>query len=319
MPGFKPMLAKAPDVDEDGNVKISYPQIAQPKLDGIRAAVVDGKLVSRTLKPIPNAEIRAALERPEFEGLDGELIVGDPLADDCYRTTCSFVMAPNKTGEPWTFRVFDLWTSAASYMERAEHLRLKLLNLSGCVNVQFVDRLRLVEGVPVNSQPELDAIEAEWLEHGMEGVILRDPDGLYKFGRSGKTGPLLKVKRFIDFEAVVVGVYEEMHNENERYENELGRGQRSTAKAGLVGKDALGGLVLRALNGPAEGVEFRCGTGFDAEQRDRLWREFKLDDGPEPREGYLGNVAKIKSFPIGVKDKPRHPVFLGWRDMEIDG
>ena len=37
------------------------------------------------------------------------------------------------------------------------------------------------------------------------------------------------------------------------------------------------------------------------------------------RKGFTGRVAKVKSFPIGVKDKPRHPVFLGWRDMEVDG
>jgi DNA ligase-1 len=144
----------------------------------------------------------------------------------------------------------------------------------------------------------------------MEGVILRDPAGLYKFGRSGKTGPLLKVKRFIDFEAEVVGVYEEMHNANEAKTNELGRTERSTAKAGLVGKGTLGGLVLRALNGPAEGVEFRCGTGFDADARKVLWKH---------RERLTGKTAKIKSFPIGVKDKPRHPVWLGWRDMDVDG
>lgn len=38
--------------------------------------MLDGKLVSRTLKPIPNARFRALYERPELEGFDGELIAG---------------------------------------------------------------------------------------------------------------------------------------------------------------------------------------------------------------------------------------------------
>jgi DNA ligase-1 len=139
-------------------------------------------------------------------------------------------------------------------------------------------------------------------------VILRDPAGLYKFGRSGKTGPLLKLKRFIDFEAEVIGVYEEMHNANVATKNELGRTSRSSAKAGKIGKGTLGGLILRAINGPAAGVEFRCGTGFDAAARAELWANPPI-----------GKVAKVKSFPIGVKDKPRHPVWLGFRDMEVDG
>lgn len=302
MTSFKPMLAKDADL-----TKLAWPQIAQRKLDGIRASVVDGRLVSRTLKPIPNAEIRAALERPEFEGFDGEIIVGDTSDEACYRRTASFVMAPDKTGEPWAFHVFDLWNSTESYVTR--YVRLSLLLNRHVPNGGPIKR---VENTRVDSLADLDALEEAWLADGAEGVILRDPAGKYKFGRSGKAGPLLKVKRFIDFEAEVIGVYEEMHNANEAKRNALGRTERSTAASGLVGKGTLGGLVLRALNGPHEGQEFRCGTGFDAAMRRDLWDEWKVNR-------FYRRVAKVKAFPIGVKDKPRHPVFLGWRDMAVDG
>jgi DNA ligase-1 len=64
---------------------------------------------------------------------------------------------------------------------------------------------------------------------------------------------------------------------------------------------------LRGLNGPYEGVEFRCGTGFDAADRERLWRD------PKRGTTVIGRVAKIKHFTVGAKDKPRFPVWLGWR------
>ena len=291
---YKPMLAKDADL-----AKVKFPLLVQDKLDGIRAAVVDGKLLSRTLKEIPNREIFNALSRPEFEGLDGELIVGSPTSAACYRSTASYVMAPNKTGEPWCFYVFDKWNEDAGFEQR--HAKASAI---------VRDAFRLdgdLEMVPYRlaaSESDLEAIEVERIEAGHEGVIARIPGSAYKFGRSGKTGPLLKIKRHIDFEAEVIGVYEELHNANEAKRNALGRTERSSAKAGKVGKGTLGGLVLRAINGPCEGVEFRCGTGFNANQRDMLWRG---------REGIVGLTAKIKAFPIGVKEKPRHPVWQGWR------
>jgi DNA ligase-1 len=316
---FKPMLAHSKSPDP---ATLRYPLLVQPKLDGIRASVVDGKLVSRTLKAIPNASIRAVLEQPLYEGLDGELIVGEPNADDCYRRTSSFVMAEAKTGEPWAFYVFDKWDEAGAFGERYEAAVT-------CVNGSTWgdDPVFMVPTFAADSATELERMEAEILAQGYEGAILRDPHGAYKFGRSGKTGPLLKLKRYIDFEAVVIGVYEEQHNGNVAMTNALGRTERSTAKSGKTGKGTLGGLVLRAINGPAEGVEFRCGTGFDAEQRAALWAQAQGGWSPEGevdpslpyRDALNGTVAKIKSFPIGVKDKPRHPVWLGWRDMEVDG
>jgi DNA ligase-1 len=310
---LKPMLAKDADLSA-----VAWPQIAQPKLDGIRATVQDGVVLSRTLKPIPNKEVQRRLAH--LEGFDGELIVGDPTHPDCYRRTSSFVMAPDKlfpdVQEPWTFYVFDLLTHAESpYALRADRLRMAF-DRAG-FDAGSGDYVRLVPSLGVDDIAALDEYEADLLAAGHEGVILRDPAAPYKHGRSGKSGPLLKVKRFIDFEAKVIGVYEELHNGNVPYTNALGRTERASVKAFKTGKGTLGGLVLRAINGPAEGIEFRCGTGFDAAMRQSLWLTHHAPSATHPP--VVGRVAKIKSFPIGVKDKPRHPVFLGWRDIALDG
>lgn len=297
----KPMLAKDAALD-----KLAYPVAAQIKLDGIRALIAGGVAYSRTLKPIPNAEIQAFFADGRYDGLDGELIVGPPEAEDAYRRTTSFVMAPNKTGEPWAFHAFDFHNRpGVPYALRRSAL------------VLFFDRIGPWESDPVfvvpqrilHSEADLDRYESEALAAGHEGVILRDLAAPYKHGRATSKGPLLKVKRFIDFEATILGTYEEQHNGNEATMNALGRTQRSSHAAGKVGKDRLGGLVLRALNGPCAGIEFRCGTGFTADQRRDLWAEC---------DALVGRTVTIKSFPIGVKQAPRHPVWKDFRNMELD-
>jgi DNA ligase-1 len=301
---LKPMLAKEPNW-----AKVKFPLVIQPKLDGIRAHVQRDdagriRVFSRSLKLIPNGEIQAALAREEFLGLDGEIIVGDPTAEDCYRTTSSFAMSVSKRGAPWTFYVFD----RVDQPHLSATLRDQgLVNVVRSLRAEGHDFIEKVASVTCDSMEELDRVEAFMLEQGHEGAIARVPGAAYKHGRSTPSGPLIKVKRFIDFEAEVIGVYEENHNANAAVTNELGRTARSTAKDGLIGKGTLGGLVVRALNGPAEGIEFKVGTGFSAAERKVLW--INSTNG-----GLNGRVAKVKSFPIGVKDKPRHPVFLGWRE-----
>lgn len=296
---FKPMLAhsKSPDLES-----LSYPVLVQPKLDGIRAVVKDGRLLSRSLKPIPNGAIRAALEQPQFEGLDGELIVGDPTAADCYRRTCSFVMAEDKTDEPWTFFVFDQHDSDEPVEQRID----LMARLAASMN----PNVTMVATSIAHDAASLAELESRYVAAGFEGGIIRTPGSAYKFGRSGKAGPLLKLKRYIDFEAEVVGVIEELHNSNEAKTNELGRTERSSHAENKIGKGTLGALIVRALTGPHEGIEFKVGTGFTADVRAELWEE---------RDFVVGRVAKIKSFPVGTKDRPRHPVWLGWRDLEVDG
>jgi DNA ligase-1 len=284
---FKPMLASDADL-----ATLRFPVIASPKLDGIRAIVIDGVVMSRSLKPIPNKYVQSLFANREY--FDGELIVGDPTSKTVYRDTVSHVMAHDKTDFDVRFYAFDhVAELAASYSDRCK----KLKPLAKTPN----SRVRLHDSKIINNEAELLAYEAECLELGYEGLILRDPNSKYKCGRgTAKEQIILKLKRFVDDEAVVTGFEERMHNGNEATKNELGRTARSSHKANLVPMGTLGALQVKF-----NGIDFNIGTGFDDATRAEIWAN---------RKAYLGKLAKFKHFPIGTKDAPRHPVFLGWRD-----
>ena len=68
----KPMLAVDADIEN-----IKYPVLCSDKLDGIRCIILNGVAYSRSLKPIRNKYVQDLFGREEFNGLDGELVVGD--------------------------------------------------------------------------------------------------------------------------------------------------------------------------------------------------------------------------------------------------
>lgn len=291
---FKPLLAAPADLSklDYGNLWLS------PKLDGIRAIIINGVVMSRSLKPIPNKHVQNLYGLEELEGFDGELIYGEPNSPTVYRDTNSAVMSRDGYPDVW-FHAFDLANVNEDYYKRRERLTLHLGCFEPALGVKVVpqhtikDELRLIE------------LEEKYLAQGYEGVMLRKycgPDSRYKFGRSTtKEGTLLKLKRFEDAEATVIGFEEEMENGNEATTNALGQTERSSHKQNLVGKGRLGALICHT----DAGVEFNIGTGFTAADRQSLW---------QARESLPGRLVKYKSFAIGVKDKPRFPVFLGWRD-----
>jgi DNA ligase-1 len=126
----------------------------------------------------------------------------------------------------------------------------------------------------------------------------------------------LKIKPFVDAEAVVVGVEELMHNENEAEMSQLGLQKRSSHKDGKVPSGKLGALVCVPYSGEydiarMQGSQperiiprFRIGTGFDDATRHLLWAQ---------REELFGRIVKYNSMQHGTLDAPRHPVFLGFR------
>ena len=290
---FKPLLSAT---IEDTS-KLQYPALVSTKLDGIRCSVVGGRALSRTLKPIPNKAIFEHLSDRGYEGLDGELIVGKPTSPTVYNETVSKVMSHDKGMDNVAFYVFDLHNHPGDFTTRNLAVRK--------YNNPFSPYLPIIhlEQKWVANEDDMLAYEAHCVGIGYEGLILRSPEAPYKYGRSTvKEGYLLKVKRFLDSEAEIIGFEEEMFNGNDAETNELGRTKRSTAKAGLVGKGTLGAFLVRDH---VSSVEFSIGTGLTAAQRQDAWND---------RNRLVGGLIKYKYFPVGVKVAPRHPVFLGYRD-----
>ena len=295
----RPMLA-SPTKQADLQ-RLRFPVLGSPKIDGVRATCRINpetnmpELVSRTLKPIVNKYTQQKFARWEFVGLDGELVVGEPSDKNLMQQTTSGVMSID--GEPdvrWF--IFDKWNSDEAYKHRATIAK------SVCLAYKEL-HVVWVPHILIKNLNELEAREDIWVKEGYEGMMLRDPDGPYKQNRSTlREGYLLKVKRFEDGEAEVIGVTEQETNTNEATTDERGYTKRSTHQAGKVGAGTLGALRVRDC---ISKVEFDIGTGFTAEQRKNLW---------EGRQFLIGKIATYKHFAIGVVDKPRFPVFKAFRD-----
>jgi len=292
---MKPM--KAEDAKE-----LVFPLYASPKLDGIRAVVKDATVLSNSLKLIPNAYVQQVLGQTLYDGLDGELVVGPPNAPNAMQSTTSGVMS--RTGEPdFTYWVFDFWNSPSMPFSKRYQIIMRAVRdgiFDGPTRIQHLPQ------TIIRNEIELNAFETMCLEDGYEGIMVRSPSGIYKYGRStAREGIMLKVKRWADGEAIVIGYEEQMHNANEASVNALGNTQRSTAKAGMVPKGTLGTLLVKELT---TGVEFSVGTGkgLTAELRQKLW---------EDQDNLIGKTIKYQSFKAtGVKEKPRFPKFVAFRD-----
>lgn len=275
------MLASPIELDN-----IKYPVYCSPKYDGIRCVIREGIALSRKLKQIPNVYISEMLKKCP-DNLDGEIII--PHAN--FNKIQSAVMSEDGEPDNFEFHVFDV-ISSKPYLERME--TLKAMELP-----KFCKKV-----LPHKFDTEDDMLEYEREcvdDYEFEGIMIRSPNGPYKFGRStAKQGYLLKLKRFTDAEATIVGFEEMMHNENEKTTDELGHSKRSHKKAGMVPAGVLGSFTVKM----ADGKQFKVSTGMTAEDRAHYW---------ENRDSMLGQLVKYKFQEAGAKDLPRFPVFLGIR------
>ena len=295
---IKPLLSC--DVPLD---KVKFPIYISTKFDGIRALVIDGVVYSRSLKPIRNKHVQKLFGKQEYNGFDGELIVGDIYAKDVFQKTTSGVMSEDGTPDV-TFHVFDLWnTPELIYEERLRNLYDYLLDYETVCDLNNFKGISAVMNNKCYSQEDLEFFLNHEKNVGGEGLIGRSPDGVYKYGRSTpKEQFSMKFKFFQQEDFEVVGFNERMHNTNEQKRDELGYAERSSAKEGLVPTNTLGSLVLKYND-----TTFSCGTGFDDKLRKEIW---------DNKELYLGKLASIRYMSVGSKDLPRVPSFIGFRHAE---
>lgn len=276
------------------------PWLASVKLDGFRCGIVDGVAVSRNLKPIRNKYIQSQLGLKRYNGLDGELIVGDPTpqheGDAVIGRTSSGVTSVG--GEPnFVFWCFD------DFKAHAHGFNYRIGRVEDRIEDYDKPHLKCVAHTLLHNAVQLREYEESALEDGFEGVILRHPNGPYKHGRSSSTeGYLWRIKRFIDGEILVTGVLEGLKNMNEATKDELGRVKRSTVKDGM----APNGLVGTVL-----GTDCRTGAPLEL-AAGRMTHEQRALYMKNPQL-VIGQYAKYKAFAYGVKNALRHVTWQAWR------
>lgn len=214
---------------EHGQADVSLYLVSE-KIDGVRA-FWDGQVLRTRRGNLINAPAWFIANFPA-QALDGELWIGRGQFDRLSATVRRQV--PDEL--EWRqvrYLVFEMPHAPGSFRERAQALRTLVSGAS-------VPWLLPVEQFEVKSRQALDQKLTEIVKAGGEGLMLHRADAHYSTGRSDV---LLKMKRWNDAEATVIG-------------HQPGKGKY----AGM-----LGALRVRM----ADGVEFMLGTGLkDADRRD---------------------------------------------------
>jgi len=311
MASFKPTLAVDATRDLD---KIKYPKYASNKLDGIRCIFhPELGMVSRSLKPIQNKQLREkfnkVLEIAKKKNciFDGELYGHKLTFQEITRAVMTQDFLDEKTNKkiPWPeaanlinqieFHCFDYYSFDDDiFWERSIMVESNLSNMNDVV--VLIQR-------KVESAKEVQDLFEEKLKEGYEGLILRDPDSPYKFGRSTlKEEYCLKVKPFETFDAEIIGIVQStIVNPNaEKKTNKLGRSVTSKKKDDRILINKASAFVVKY------GEYFVKPTlAMTDEEKEEVW----LNQG-----NYIGRMIEYKGMQIGAKDVPRHPVFVRFRE-----
>lgn len=315
---FRPMLAyKRPKTMsfEDFLSALRFPTYETPKIDGVRAIMVDQPgdradwccmPLSRHLKPIPNRHVREWLGTNLPPGPDGELVVIDSSGNLLPYYECSSELLSYEGRPNWRYYIFDYITPASRqlpYLERMAMLDDVIINMG--IQVTEDSPIRVLTPTKVSSREEMANLLDQRIREGYEGSCVRMNSYGYKFGRGTlRNQDLVAIKLYEDSDAVVLGCEPLNQNFNEAETSNLGYTVRARRKGGMRTVDLLGALRVKDL---VTKVEFNVGSGFTEQQREQLWLE---------RDSLRGRVIKYQHQPHGAKGggRPRIPSFIGFRE-----
>ena len=291
-----------------------WPQIVEPKLDGVRVLAFikesanEVRFFSRSGKEFLNFDhikmdlldkgrkFRMSLPALSDEFVDSETIVLDgEMVSGSFNKTVSEVRRMDGQAKDAIFHVFDMLygdcfthedkkgsVSVGTYTERRERLTRFMAG--------FDPRsVEIIRAYTVNSVAEIHSIYAKVRERGLEGLIVKDPNGLYHRRRNHAW---MKIKNEETVEVRIVGAEEGIN----KYQG------------------MLGALVCELKNG----VRVNVGSGLSDEQRDTFWRAYRHDVSPQETlilpGRLLGRFIEVEFHEYTPDGSLRHPRFVRFRD-----
>jgi DNA ligase-1 len=318
------MTIKKPPLAEDAILEQQrFPCWEEPKIDGVRAMNVTGRLVGRSFDEFKGYMISDFFSRPGFLSFDGEMTLGeDPKAMALCSSTTGAMGRIYEEGNKkklltqmadihwWVFD--DLSQPHLPYADRYDILDKRVRALGH-------HRVHLVPFTICKNMTELKAALARNANDNYEGTITRNPNAPIKEGRATLKGQeIWRFKPWADAEILVTGITEGNINANEAKKNTLGRTERSSSAAGLIPNGQVGsiqGTLVADFYDPIsgrllfkKGLEVTVGSGEMTVQKAEHY--FK-----NPGE-IVGHLVKFKHMTHGTKDQPRFPTYISHRLKE---
>lgn len=303
----QPILAPNEIVPLD---KISYPKMASYKLDGNRCIVMNGELLTRNMKPQGNKKLTeyfseiCRISKKYNVIFDGEIYA--PILEfnelQTYIRTHDLDIPPRIELKYYMFDCIPAadWNKKGGleYMDRLTALRT-------IVESENIPNVECLKQVVCKTQEQTETLFAKALACGFEGLILRNPNGLYKNGRcTVKQDNIFKLKEFETVDAKIVSFNSRsvMKEDAPRSRGETGELKRVNKKEYREESDDLGSITVETKDGIRVGIGL--GKGTTQEYRLDLWQN---------RDKYIGKYLEFKYMPHGTKDLPRIGTFVRFR------
>ena len=275
-----PMLAKP----FSGTVR--FPVHVQPKLDGLRCVAFldhNGQVIlqSRTKKIFPNNTVNDRI-RKELENvfklvgkqvyLDGEL----------YNHTTKL-------------QTLNHYARGSDTTQNSQVLQYHIYDAMNMVETTFSDRAKILEKISngdiiqvvetrlIESLKDFDESYNEWIGNGFEGMMIRDPNGVYQFGK--RSGYLMKRKEVFTDEFPIVDY-----------------------TSGTNGKD-LNALIW--VCSTKNGIHFKVTPNLTYEERYKLFQECR-----ENFKHYANRLLTIEYRGLSIDQVPQHAKAVCIRDIE---
>ena len=253
----------------------------EPKLDGIRCLAIvengEAKLFTRAGKLITNFDDTVGKELSLLKDgcYDGEIMSTDftELMRQVYRKE-------NKDISEVYFAIFDYLTLKEWKEKKGKHtLKKRKHTLNRQIGTahakEHLKYLKLVRYEPelLPSDEVLKESHDRWVAQGYEGIMIKDTDSLYSFGRNWS---VMKYKAFFDADVPIIGLKE-------------GTGKHQ-------GK--LGSFLV-----DYKGVEVNVGSGLNDELREKLWGDQTI----------IGRIIEVRYQEETPDGSLRFPTFVCFR------
>jgi len=311
---FKPQLAP----NEEINLKeLKYPLLASTKLDGIRIIFYKGKILTRSLKALPNRQLNEKFEPIRKFSEDNQYILdGEIYSHELnFQEIISFCMTDDLTDSKTVKKngkILEIPTHLKFYMFDGikqdnfdEPFGMRYINNVCKWSKEFPILIQEVVHKVVNNAEEVNEFFEYVLDRDYEGLILRNPESSYKCGRGTvREANIFKVKPFCTIDGLIKGVVQstEVDPNAEKKINELGRSVTSKKLGDRNLIDKASAFIVGY-----EGKDVKVTLSMTDEEKKHVW---------EHQDEYIGKWVEYKYLKVGMKEDglPRHPTTIRMRN-----